>query len=153
LSGQYPSGVIDWGNGEWEIGAPYGKFGTFTLALQDPKAKHAEFYFPVPYVFAGLDVYNGGGTAVTITIRSPEVRDVSFTIKPKELRRLKTEWRDASSQVSFDIVNGEDLRFDNLSYNIFTVEFTRLGQRQRLPTFANESFAAFPNQFARHSGG
>jgi hypothetical protein len=116
LSGQYPSGVIDWGKGEWEIGTPYGKFGTFTLALQDPKGKHAEFYFPVPYVFAGLDVYNGGGTAVTITIRSPEVREVSFTIKPKELRRLKTEWRDASSQVSFDMVNGEDLRFDNLSY-------------------------------------
>jgi hypothetical protein len=116
LSGQYPSGVIDWGKGEWEIGTPYGKFGTFTLVLQDPKAKHAEFHFPVPYVFVGLDVYNGGGTAVTITIRSPEVREVSFTIKPKELRRLKTEWRDASSQVSFDIENGEDLRFDNLSY-------------------------------------
>ena len=45
LVGQYPSGVIDWGKGEWQIGTPYGKFGTFTLALADPKAPHAEFHF------------------------------------------------------------------------------------------------------------
>ena len=37
LLGQYPSGVIDWGEGEWQIGTPYGKFGTFTLALDGSK--------------------------------------------------------------------------------------------------------------------
>jgi hypothetical protein len=41
---------------------------------------------------------------------------MSFTIKAKELRRLRTGWRDPSSQVSFDITNGEKLRFDNLAY-------------------------------------
>ena len=39
LLGQYPSGVIDWGSGEWEIGTPFGKFGTFTLVKLDPKCK------------------------------------------------------------------------------------------------------------------
>src|ERR1035438_5278720 len=43
LSGQYPSGVIDWGEGEWQIGTPYGKFGTFTLALTRSKTQHAQF--------------------------------------------------------------------------------------------------------------
>ena len=38
LVGQYPSGVVDWGHGEWRIGTPLGKFGTFTLALSNPKA-------------------------------------------------------------------------------------------------------------------
>jgi hypothetical protein len=52
----------------------------------------------------------------TVTVRSPEVREMSFTIKAKELRRLRTGWRDPSSQVSFDITNGEKLRFDNLAY-------------------------------------
>src|SRR5207244_4843773 len=50
------------------------------------------------------------------TIRSPEIRDISFTIKPRELRRLRTGWRDPSSRVSFDFVNGRSLRFDNLAY-------------------------------------
>jgi len=117
LSGQYPSGVIDWGEDEWRIGTPYGKFGTFTFALVDPEAQHAHFHFYTPHIFDGLDVYNGGVADATILIRSPEIREISFTIKPKELRRLRTEWRDTSSQVFFDITNGQALRFDNLAYH------------------------------------
>jgi hypothetical protein len=117
LSGQYPSGVIEWGDGEWQIGTPYGKFGTFTLVLADPKAQHADFRFYSPRVFEGLDVYNGGDADATVVIHSPEIREMLFTIKPKELRRVRTEWRDPSSQVFFDITNGQALRFDNLAYH------------------------------------
>lgn len=116
LLGQYPSGVINWGKGDWQIGTPHGKFGTFTLTLGDPKAQHADFNFYSPRIFAGLDVYNDGESDATVTIRSPEIREMVFTIKPKELRRLRTGWRDPSSKVSFDITNGEALRFDNLAY-------------------------------------
>jgi hypothetical protein len=116
LLGQYPSGVVDWGKGDWQIGTPYGKFGTFTLALADPKSQKAEFLFYSPRIFAGLDVYNGGEVDAMVTIRSPETREMPLTIKPKELRRLRTGWRDPSSRVSFDIINGQDLRFDNLAY-------------------------------------
>jgi hypothetical protein len=116
LVGQYPSGVIDWGKGEWQIGTPYGKFGTFTLALSDPKTPRAEFDFFMPRIFAGVDIYNDGDSDATVTFRSPQNREVSFTIKPKELRRLRTDWRDVSTRVSFNITNGQSLRFDNLAY-------------------------------------
>jgi hypothetical protein len=116
LVGQYPSGLIDWGKGEWQIGTPYGKFGTFTLALSDPKAPRAEFDFFTPHILAGVDVYNDGEGDATVTFRSPENREVSFTIRPKELRRLRIDWRDASSRVSIDLRNGQGLRFDNLAY-------------------------------------
>ncbi len=114
--GQYPSGVIDWSKGDWQIGTPFGKFATFTLALVDPKAQHAEIHFSTPHIFAGVDVYNDGDADATVNIRPPEIRDVSFTIKPKELRRLRTGWRDPSSSISFDFVNGQSLRFNNLAY-------------------------------------
>lgn len=116
LLGQYPSGVLDWGKDEWQIGTPYGKFGTFTLALANPKAQHAEFHFYNPRIFAGIDVYNDGDTEAKAIIRSPETREVSFAIKPKELRRLRTGWQDSCSSVSFEFVNGQALRFDNLAY-------------------------------------
>jgi hypothetical protein len=116
LVGQYPSGVIDWGKGDWEIGTPHGKFATFTLALVDPKARQADFHFHMPLIFSGIDVYNDGDTDATLVVRSPEIRETSFTIKPKELRRLRTGWRDPSSSVTFEIANGEALRFDNLAY-------------------------------------
>ena len=116
LIGQYPSGVIDWGKGEWRIGTPQGKFGTFNLVLSDPKSQTVEFQFYSPRVFAGVDVYNGGDSDATVTVRSPEVREMSFVIKPRELRRLRTEWRDPSSSVVFELKDGQGLRFDNLAY-------------------------------------
>jgi len=121
LAGQYPSGLIDWGadtsgKGEWQIGTPFGKFGTFTLALADAKTARAEFQFAVPLIFAGMDIYNDGDSDATVTVRSPEIRETSITIKPKELRRFRTGWRDVSSRVAFDFANGQGLRFDNLAY-------------------------------------
>ena len=117
LIGQYPSGVVDWGHGEWEIGTPSGKFGTFTLVLSDTKAKQAEFSFYAPRIFAGVDVYNGGDRDATLTIDSSETREVSYTIKARELRRVRTGWHDASSKVILTLANGQELRFDNLAYN------------------------------------
>jgi hypothetical protein len=116
LVGQYPTGVVDWGDGGWQIGTPFGKFGTFTLALSDPSVAEAAFSFYAPHIFAGIDVYNDGDHDATVTVRSPETREQSFTIKPKELRRLRTGWRDTSTSVAFAFTNGQGLRFDNLAY-------------------------------------
>jgi hypothetical protein len=116
LQGQYPSGVIDWAANEWKIGVPQGKFGTFNLVLADPHAGSGEFSFYAPRVFLGVDVYNGGSSEAIVTIHSPEIREMSFTIRPGELRRLRTGWRDPSSSVIFDFKNGNGLRFDNLAY-------------------------------------
>jgi hypothetical protein len=116
LQGQYPSGVIDWGTGQWRINVPEGRFGTFNLALADATANTAEFHFYWPRIFVGFDVYNGGTSEARVTIRSPEIREQSFIIKPGTLQRVRTGWRDASTRVAFDLKNGEGLRFDNLAY-------------------------------------
>ena len=116
LEGQYPSGVIDWGTGSWRIHVPAGKFGTFNLSLADPSSTTAEFAFYAPRIFVGVDAYNGGSADATVAVHSPEIREMSFTIKPGELRRLRTEWRDPSSKVVFDLKNGEGLQFDNLAW-------------------------------------
>ena len=116
LKGQYPSGVIDWGSDTWRINVPEGGFGTFNLAIADPKATTAEFHFYWPRVFVGVDVYNGGPTEATVTVHAPEIRELSFTIKPGQVQRIRTGWRDAASSVVFEVKNGEHLRFDNLAY-------------------------------------
>ena len=116
LKGQYPSGVIDWGKEEWRISPPEGGFGTFNLALADSKAATAEFQFYWPRIFAGVDVYNGGSSVATVTMHSREIRETSFTIKPGQVQRLRTGWRDATSTVVFELKNGDGLRFDNLAY-------------------------------------
>ena len=116
LEGQYPSGAIDWAPDTWRIHVPHGKFGTFNLSLADPATRSAEFRFYAPRIFVGIDAYNGGSAPSTITIHAPEIREISFTVKPGELKRLRTGWQDPSTAVVFDLKNGEGLQFDNLAY-------------------------------------
>jgi hypothetical protein len=116
LGGQYPSGVIDWPADQWRMHVPQGKFGTFNLALADPKATTAEFKFYSPRLFVGVDVYNAGSADAALTLHTPNIREMSFTLKPGELRRIRTGWRDATSEVIFEFTNAEGLRFDNLAY-------------------------------------
>jgi hypothetical protein len=116
LTGQYPSGVIDWGTGEWKIHVPEGGFGTFNLALTNPAAATAQFRFYWPRIFVGVDVYNTGASDASLTIQSPGMHELSLTVKPGQLKRIRTGWQEPSSSVQFQLKNGEGLLFDNLAY-------------------------------------
>jgi hypothetical protein len=116
LKGEYPAGAIEWGENQWAMHVPQGGFGTFNLGLTDPKAGTAEFRFYWPRIFVGFDVYNNNSVEASLTIRCPEMRAVTFTVKPGELRRIRTGWLDRSSRVSFEFKNAEGLLFDNLLY-------------------------------------
>ncbi len=118
LNGSYPSGVIEWPAGQWRVGVPGGKFGTFNLALADPAAKSAEFQFSSPRVFVGIDVYNGEASAAALTMAAPNQREISFTLKPGELRRIRSGWSDACAGVIFNLSDAGGLRFDNLAYQV-----------------------------------
>ena len=118
LKGQYPTGVIEWGLDQWAIHIPQGKFGTFNLALADPKEHSAHFRFPWPRVFVGVDVYNNGPSDAVITIHSAQLPVVTTTIKPGELQRIRTNWSSPSSTVNIDLQNGEGLLLDNLTWRM-----------------------------------
>jgi hypothetical protein len=115
LSGAYPSNEFDWGPGVWKIAPPFGKFGTFHLALAN-SPDHAEFHFLAPRVFLGLDVYNDGPAEAKLKISSPETQTVVLILEPGEIRRLRTAWQIPSSKVSFEFTNSQALHFDNLAF-------------------------------------
>jgi hypothetical protein len=116
LGGLYASGAIDWPQHEWKIGTPGGKFGTFNLVPADPKAERLEFSFRAPREFVGIDAYNGGSSGATITIRSGQESPVVTMLRSGELRRIRTGWQEASSQVVIELKGGDGLKFDNLAY-------------------------------------
>jgi hypothetical protein len=117
LKGQYPSGVIDWGEGQWKVSAPGGRMSTFSLSTADAKAVKAQFQFAYPKMLLRADVFNPTDKEVTLTIRALEMREVTFRLKPGELQRVKTEWIDRVSAVSFESEDLGSLRFDNLGYS------------------------------------
>jgi hypothetical protein len=116
LEGSYPSGVMDWTLGQWTIGVPEGKFGTFNLIPTDSAQERLEFTFHAPRVFVGIDVYNGGSSDATVILRSENGLAVASTIRPGQLRRIRTGWNDAVSHTVIELKNGASLRFDNLAY-------------------------------------
>src|SRR5262249_17300377 len=116
LGGAYPSGVIDWPADSWQIGVPAAKFGTFNLVLHNPQARPARLRLPAPTIFLGFDVCNDGPAEANITMLSDPRPGPELTIKPGELRRIRTAWPDPVTRVQFQFQNGQYLRFDNLAY-------------------------------------
>jgi hypothetical protein len=116
LPKKYPGDLMRWDFADWRIGVPQGKFGTFNLVLADKNSSHAAFHFNAAQVFAGLDVYNGGDRDATLTLSAAALPKKSVTIKANELRRIRTDWREPSSEISLDLVGGAGLVFDNLAY-------------------------------------
>ena len=120
LEGQYPAGVIDWGNtGAWKIAVPRGRVATFCLRVTSPKLTGAGLSFYYPRVFVGVDVYNSSSDDITLKIHSPHNADVYFTIPAGKLERLRTGWTDRTTRVSFEAEKGaplDNLTFDDLAY-------------------------------------
>ena len=116
LEGAYPSGVMDWTTGQWKIGVPEGKFGTFNLIPADPTQERLEFNFHAPRIFVGIDVYNAGSSDAAVILRSENGLATASTIRSGQLRRIRTGWNEAALHTVVELKNGGGLRFDNLAY-------------------------------------
>lgn len=118
LRGQYPSGAVDWGRGQWTTATPGGRLTTFGIAASDPAATSASFRFAYPRVFLRFDAYNPTAYPIHLTVHAPETQDVSFDIPAGSLVRLKTGWRNRVSAVTFRSGALGLLRFDNIGYSL-----------------------------------
>jgi hypothetical protein len=116
LAGSYPSGVITWAAGEWKIGIPEGKFGTFNLLPAAQASTPLHFSFDSPRILVGIDVYNGGSVKTTVSIQSEDLPAVTTTLEPGELHRIRTAWNKTSSQITVEATSTDGIRFDNLAY-------------------------------------
>ena len=129
VMGTHPSGYINFGR-EGPVSYGCDRLGRRRVADQRARRRLRNFqsfacrlqsnHCGIPLLLAshlsGGGCLQRGASDATVTIRSPKIREVSFTVKPGQLQRLRTGWRDVSSSVIFELKNGEGLRFDNLAY-------------------------------------
>ncbi len=115
LENAYPVGVMSWTSGEWVIGTPQGKFGTFTLRHADDQSPRAALHLIGARIFAGIDVFNPAAGAATVTVSAPGAIEKSVSIAPGELRRIRTDWSQPTPDVAL-MIAGQGLIFDNLAY-------------------------------------
>ena len=124
LQGQYPSGVIDWGKDEWKVYPPAGRMSTFSLGTAISDATSAEFRFAAPRILLRADIYNPTDREIALTLRAPEMREVTLQLKAGALQRVKTGWKNRASQITLEAEGLGRLRFDNLAYSPYL--WTRL---------------------------
>jgi hypothetical protein len=113
LNGSYPTGVADWGSGQWYLSAPWGRFTTKNVSFASGRTS-ASTTFPAPRRLLRLDAYNGGTSSSTVTISCAGQPSVTTSVGARQLRTIATSWTRTCSSVRISSTNGWNTNFDNL---------------------------------------
>jgi hypothetical protein len=114
LTGQYPSGVVDWGSGAWYLSGPWGQLRTNSVSFNGPGATSASFTLLSPRRVVQLDAFNGGTVSSTITLACAGQPTVSVSLAANQLRTVVTNWSGTCTTVTVGSSNGWDTNFDSL---------------------------------------
>src|SRR5207302_9581896 len=88
LIGEYPSGVIDWGQTAWYLSGPWGRFTTKSVSFNGPSVMAASFTLPTPRRHTRFEAYNGGTGAASVTLSCPGLPTSQATIAVDQLATL-----------------------------------------------------------------
>jgi hypothetical protein len=114
LNNQFPSGVIEWGNGQWWLSGPYGDFTTKSIGFNGPGLTQATFSFVTPHRVVSIEAYNGGAPTI-VTLRCVGQPDVVVPIPPDTQTTISTGWTGLCNDVTIISTNGWDTNFDDLA--------------------------------------
>ena len=114
LSGQYPTGVIDWGNSSWFVSGPFGGFTGNSISFFSGSAFSANFSFVTPLRLVSIDAYNGGTTASTISLSCPGQVTAQISVAAHQLLTIPTGWASVCSPVTVGSSNGYNTNFNRL---------------------------------------
>jgi hypothetical protein len=114
LSGQYPTGLINWGTNVWYLSGPWGQFRTQSVGFNGPSLTSTTFTFVTSRRLVSLDAYNGGKAASTITLACNGQPTVTSTEPSRQLVTISTAWTAACASVTLSSSDGWDTNFDNL---------------------------------------
>ncbi len=115
LSGQYPTGIIDWGTNAWYLSGAYGAFDTNSIGFNGAGPTSASFTFVNPRRLIQIDAYNGSNQAAsTVTLSCAGQPTVSINVPALRFVTIATGWTGTCSTVTVGSSNGWETNFDNL---------------------------------------
>jgi hypothetical protein len=114
LNGQYPTGVINWGTGQWFLSGPFGKFTTKSVSFNTSGVTSRSFTFVAPRRLVRLDAYNGGSGSTTITLSCAGQASKAVSVPANQVATIDTGWTGTCTTVTISSSNGWNTNFDNL---------------------------------------
>ena len=117
LTGQYPTGMINWGSSGWYLSGPWGQFPTNSISFNGASLTSATFNLVSPRVLTHVDAYNGGSSSSTVTLSCAGSPSVSIALGANQMTTISTGWSSACSSVTLGSSNGWSTNFDNLAFS------------------------------------
>ncbi len=124
LSGQYPTGLIDWGTSNWWLSGPYGKFTTKSVSFNGSSLTSASFTLVSAERLVRFDVYNGGSADTTLTVSCPGQPTRQTVVSAGLLATFETNWTGTCTSVTLGVSNGWLTNFDNLTFDVPSAQQT-----------------------------
>jgi phosphodiesterase/alkaline phosphatase D-like protein len=118
FEGQYPTGVIDWGSGQWWHSAPWGGFATKSISFFGSGSSIATMTFINPIRVLRIDAYNAGDASTTVTVSCPTQATVQAAVPAGQVRTIATGWTQTCSSATLSSTNGWQTNFDNLEFDM-----------------------------------
>jgi len=115
LAGQYPAGLIDWGQSEWYLSGPWGRFTTKSVSFNGPVPTSASFTLLTPKRLTRFDAYNGGTVVASVTLACPGQPTRQVSVGIDQVVSVDTGWTGTCSAVTLSVTNGWDTNFDNFT--------------------------------------
>jgi len=114
LTGQYPSGLLNWGTGNWYLSAPWGAFATNSVTFNGGSVTSASVSVIGTHRLVRLDAYNGGSGSSTITLTCAGQPTVTQAVPAGQVVTIQTNWTGSCSSFRIASTNGWYTNFDNL---------------------------------------
>lgn len=120
VSGQYPQGMVDWGQNIWYVAGPVGDFDSKNIRFNDGRGRSEVFNFLSPKTILAFEVYNDASwpTFVYLSCRSrqfPFLNLVTQLVDPGEEMTVHTGWDVPCQTVKVYATRSQQTYFDNLS--------------------------------------
>jgi hypothetical protein len=113
LTGQYPNGSIDWGNGAWYLSGPYGGFTSKSVSFNGAGPTSASLTV-LSGTLLSVDAHNGGTTTSVVTLACGSQPIARAQLAPNQTLTLSTGWTSACGGITLSSSNGWNTNFDNL---------------------------------------
>ena len=114
LTGQYPTGVINWGSAHWYHSGPWGLFTTKSISFRSGSQTSGTLTFINPRRIVSLQAYNGGSVASTVTISCTGNTTKSQSVPVGQVVTISTAWTNTCTTVTMTSSNGWNTNFDNI---------------------------------------
>jgi hypothetical protein len=116
LDGLYPSGLIDWGSGQWYLSPPWGSFLTNSVSFTSGR-RSASFALLSPRRLTSLDVFNGGNAPTGVLVACPGQLTRQISLAANQLATMTLNWTGPCSNITVSSSNGFEANFDTLVFD------------------------------------